>query len=146
MSASKIIEEGFLIMKTSVIAMLLGLSVAFTAPVFGVTDPFPSLQKVEADAAAEAAGKEPGVAGKTWGWLVGKKTAVVTSVVSGVQNAWDPEKKLVSLKAQKKELLAQIQGLKDEAIKRKVGSAVKIDTLKGCAVDLSAFLETLEPE
>lgn len=146
MDASKMIEEGFLIMKTTLISMLLGLMVAMTAPAFGVTDPSPDLLEVEAAASAEAAGKEPGMVGKTWGWIVGKKTAVVTSVVTGVQNWRDPEKMNVALKAQKKIFLARIKKLEAAAAEKRVGSEVEIDALKGCAVTLTAFLNKLEPE
>lgn len=146
MDASKMIEEGFLVLKTTLISMLMGVMLAFTAPVFGVTDPFPPLQEVEAKAAAEAAGKDPGWMGKSWGWVVGKKTAVITAVATGIQNRIDPEKINVALKAQKKIYLEEIKKLKDAAAKKQVGSEVEIDALKGCAVNLTAFLNKLEPE
>jgi len=144
MNASKTIEEGFLIMKTTVISMLLGLLVSVTAPAFGVTDPLPGMLEAEAAAVAEAEGKEPGMFGKGWGWVVGKKTAVVTGVANGYENWRDPEKINVALQAQKKIYLKRIQELEDAAAVKQVGSEVEIDALKGCAVDLGIFLNKLE--
>jgi len=146
MNASKRIEEGFLIMKTILISMLLGFMVSVTAPAFGVTEPSLTLQEAEAAAVAEAEGEDPGMFRKGWGWVVGKKTAVVTGVTTGIQDWRDPEKINVALQAQKKIYLQRIKELEDAAAVKQVGSEVEIDALKGCAVDLTAFLETLKPE
>ncbi|MEE8599000.1 MAG: hypothetical protein V3S69_05770 [Dehalococcoidales bacterium] len=145
MNALKVIEEGFVVMKTTVIAMLLGLMVAVTGPAFGVTDPLPSL--VEAEAAAVAEGQDKsGMWGSVKSWVGTRKNAVVHTMSSGYENLVDPEKKNVALKALVKELRLDNQVLREAAAKKSSGNAGDIDTLKGCAVDLTAFLNTLEPE
>lgn len=142
MVTSKQIEEGLVVIKTTMISMLLGLMMAYTVPALGVTESLPSF--LEAEAAPEA--KKPAWYGRAWGWTKDKTGAIVTGTVQGVQNWSDPGKKNATLKAQKKELEARILVLQDKDVKKQAGSQEEIDALKGCAVSFTTYLNTLEPD
>lgn len=144
MVASTIFEEVFLMVKTTIVAMLLGLSVAVTGPALGVTDPTPAVQAVEEKAAAE--GEKVGVGAKIGGWFKTKKDAIAAASSAAYDSLTDPEAKNVALKAEVKELRALLQKRDAELTVKKVGSSVEIDTLMGCALDLQSFLKSLEPK
>lgn len=145
------IEEGFLVMKTTAIAALIGLTMAIIAPAFGVTEPLPSLREAEAAALALseknlAKGEKVSVWGRFAGWSGTKMAAVSTAKDRAMQAIFDPEAVNVAVKAENKVLRLRVQQLIKDAVDKKVGSDIEVDTLKGCVVSLQVFLEKLKPE
>lgn len=140
------IEEGFLVMKTTAIAALIGLTMAIIAPAFGVTEPLPSLREAEAAALALSKEEKVSVWGRFAGWSGTKMAAVSTAKDRAMQAIFDPEAVNVAVKAENKVLRLRVQQLIKDAVDKKVGSDIEVDTLKGCVVSLQVFLEKLKPE